>query len=351
MRVHILEAGYHARLQPLLLLLHGFPELAYSWRKLLCPLARAGFHVVAPDQRGYGRTTGSSTSYDQDLRPFSVLHLAHDVLALVHVLGYRSAAAVIGHDFGAPVAAWCALLRPDVFRSAVLMSAPFGGPPARPDAGLELVRLDAELGRLPRPRKHYQCYYATRAANPDMMKSPQGLHAFLRAYFHHKSADWSENKPFRLKDRSAGEMACMPTYYIMDRGATMPETVAPFVPGAEELAACTWMTEGELDVYSAEFQRTGFQGGLNWYRARFEEPLNREQTLFAHRSIDVPVLFVAGKSDWGIFQMPGALERMQSAACTRFSGCHLVEGAGHWVTQEQPEAVGALLTEFCSRNA
>jgi pimeloyl-ACP methyl ester carboxylesterase len=361
--VHVLEAGDQRKPRGLLLLLHGFPELAYSWRKLLNPLADAGFHVVAPDQRGYGRTTGSSTSYDQELRPFSMLHLAHDALALVFALGYRSVASVIGHDFGSPVAAWCALVRPDVFRSAVLMSAPFAGPPALPsngggrgstgqaDPGLALARLDAALAQLPRPRQHYQCYYARRAANPDMMNCPQGLHAFLRAYFHHKSADWDENSPFRLKDWSATEMARMPTYYIMDRGTTMPETVAPFMPSAAKIAACAWLTEAELGVYSAEFHRTGFQGGLNWYRARFDATLNLEQTLFADRSIDVPTLFIAGKSDWGAFQAPGALERMQSRARTRLAACHLVEGAGHWVTQERPHAVAALLAAFCSSNA
>ena len=118
--------------RPCLLLLHGFPELAYSWRKVMLPLAEAGFHVVAPDQRGYGRTTGWDGDYDGDLGSFRLLNLVRDALGLVSALGYRSVAAVIGHDFGSPVAAWCALVRPDVFRSVVLMSAPFAGPPALP---------------------------------------------------------------------------------------------------------------------------------------------------------------------------------------------------------------------------
>jgi len=139
LRMHVLEAGFagSARGQesaprPCILLLHGFPELAYSWRKIMLPLAAAGYHVIAPDQRGYGRTTGWDPEYDGDLQSYRILNLVRDALGLVSALGYRSIDAVIGHDFGSFVAAWSALLRPDVFKSVVLMSAPFGGPPAPP---------------------------------------------------------------------------------------------------------------------------------------------------------------------------------------------------------------------------
>ncbi len=132
LRMHVLEAGFAPRGRPCVLLLHGFPELAYSWRKIMPPLAAAGFHVLAPDQRGYGRTSGWSADYDGDLHPFSILNAVRDALGLVSALGHRSVAAVVGHDFGASVAAWCALVRPDVFRSVALMSAPFAGPPTLP---------------------------------------------------------------------------------------------------------------------------------------------------------------------------------------------------------------------------
>src|SRR5205823_11047647 len=121
LRMHVLEAGFESRRRPLVLLLHGFPELAYSWRKIMLPLAAAGFRVAAPDQRGYGRTTGWDADYDGDLGAFRILNAVRDALGLVSALGYREAAGVFGHDFGASVAAWCALLRPDVFRSAALM--------------------------------------------------------------------------------------------------------------------------------------------------------------------------------------------------------------------------------------
>ena len=111
--------GFETRGRPCLLLLHGFPELAYSWRKVMPALAEAGYHVIAPDQRGYGRTTGWDTSYDGGLASFRLPNLVRDALGVVHAFGYRSVDAVIGHDFGSSVAAWCALIRPDVFPSHV----------------------------------------------------------------------------------------------------------------------------------------------------------------------------------------------------------------------------------------
>ena len=358
LRMHVLEAGFEGEGRPCVLLLHGFPELAYSWRKVMVPLAAAGFYVVAPDQRGYGRTTGWDADYDGELAPFQLLNLVRDALGLVSALGCRAVTAVVGHDFGAPVAAWCALVRPDVFGSVALMSAPFAGPPALPfGTARQATRGGAEtapsgpdihgaLANLDRPRKHYQWYYSTREANADMRDCPQGVHAFLRAYFHVKSADWRGNRPFPLSSRTADELAKMPTYYIMDLDKDMAATVAPEMPSAEAIAACRWLPESELSVYSAEYRRTGFQGGLNWYRCRTTGTYDAELQLFSGRTIDVPSIFIAGKSDWGIFQVPGSVERMQNGACTRMLGCHRIEGAGHWVQQEQPEQVSELLLQF-----
>src|SRR5208337_2674786 len=108
LRVHLLEAGHETPGRPCVLLLHGFPELAYSWRKVMPPLAAAGFHVVAPDLRGYGRTTGWDGAYDSDLRGFRLLNAVRDALGVIWALGHREVAGVVGHDFGSPVAAWCA---------------------------------------------------------------------------------------------------------------------------------------------------------------------------------------------------------------------------------------------------
>lgn len=352
LRMHVLEAGFETPDRPCLLLLHGFPELAYSWRKVMPALAAAGYHVIAPDQRGYGRTTGWSADYDGDLRPFSLLNLARDAFGLVSAFGHRHAEAVIGHDFGSPVAAWCALLRPDVFRAAVMMSGPFAGPPPIPFDTIRSPQsgggddFHRDLAALPRPRKHYRRYYSTRAANADMHAPPQGLHDFLRAYYHHKSADWPDNKPHPLTGWTAAEMAKLPTYYVMDRNETMPQTVAKEMPSRAQIAANTWLPDDELAVYASEYARTGFQGGLQWYRCETVSALKAEYELFAGRRIDVPSCFIAGAQDWGIHQKPGMLEAMQTRACSDFRGVHLIEGAGHWVQQEQPADVARLLLAF-----
>ena len=357
LRMHVLEAGVRDS-RPCLLLLHGFPELAYSWRKVMLPLAAAGYHVVAPDLRGYGRTTGWNAAYDGDLGAFRVLNIVRDVLGLVSALGYRSLAGLVGHDYGSPIAAWCALLRPDVVRTVALMSAPFAGPPALPfdtaDAPPPAKRhsrrsIHDALAALDPPRKHYHWYYATRQANSDMMGCPQGIHAFLRAYYHHKSADWRANRPHRLESWNAGELAKLPTYYVMELDKDMPATVAPHMPSPDEIAACTWLTEAELSLYAAEYARNGFQGGLQWYRTRTSGLFDAEQEVFSGRTIDQPSCFIAGRSDWGVYQAPGAFEYMQRRSCTRMLSCHLVDGAGHWVQQEQSEAVVRLLVDFLRR--
>jgi pimeloyl-ACP methyl ester carboxylesterase len=356
--MHVLEAGYETRGRPCVLLLHGFPELAFSWRKVMPALAAAGYHVIAPDQRGYGRTTGWDANYDGDLASFRRLNLVRDALGLVSAFGYRAVDAVVGHDFGSSVAAWCALVRPDVFRSVVLMSAPFAGPPPLPfDTADKPARpkpedpVHRELAALPRPRKHYQWYYSTREANADMHRAPQGVHDFLRAYYHHKSADWKDNKPYPLQGWTASELAKLPTYYVMDFARNMAETVAEQMPSAEAIAANRWLPDSEIAFYSAEYARTGFQGGLQWYRCGTSGAFISELETYSGRMIDVPSCFISGKQDWGTYQRPGAYETMQSTACTRMLGCHLVEGAGHWVQQEQPAEVNRLLLRFLKQSA
>ena len=353
--MHVLEAGHETPDRPCVLLLHGFPELAYSWRKVMLPLAAAGYHVLAPDQRGYGRTTGSieGDSDDEHLDEFRILNLVEDALGLLSATGHKSVEAVIGHDFGSPVAAWCALTRPDVFRAVVLMSAPFGGVPptpagattlsgsnqAKPEAPSGIAKVLQDLSQLEPPRKHYQWYYSTREANADMMNAKQGLHAFLRAYYHVKSADWSKNKPYPLTSFTAAELAKLPTYYVMRQDQTMPETVAGEMPDAEQIALCKWLPDAELSIYVQEFSRTSFQGALQWYRCATTPRFLTELQAWAGRTIEVPACFISGSSDWGLYQKPGDFEAMQKGACANLSAVHLIEGAGHWVQQEQPDAV------------
>ena len=355
--LHILEAGYEAtdHSRPLVVLVHGFPELAYSWRKVMLPLAQAGYHVVAPDVRGYGRSGGAGVDYQEDLRPFSTLNKAHDVVALVSALGYRQVAAVIGHDQGSPLAGWCALLRPDIFRSVVMMSSPFrGGPVSLPfNTANEAVRpsepnrIDEDLAALTPPRKYYQRYYATAPANENIWHAKQGLHNFLRAYYHMKSADWTQNTPFPLKGLTATEWEKLPRYYVMDAEQGMAESVSPAMPTAQAIAACQWLPDEELNVYRDEYARTGFQGGLQGYR---NNPGDKDLAVFAGKTIDVPSMFIGGGSDWGVYQTPGGLERVEQGLTTQYQGTVLIDGAGHWVQQEQPEKVSRVFLDFLKRN-
>ena len=359
-RMHLLEAGSNADARAGVLLLHGFPELAYSWRRAMPALAAAGYHVIAPDLRGYGRTDGAGVSYDDDLRPFRMLNEIQDMLALVSAFGYRQIH-LAGHDFGSLVASWCAVARPDVFRSVVLMSAPFGGTATfpvdtadavPPEAAAAAPDMDAELARLTPPRFHYRRFYATRDANENLWRAPQGVHDFLRAYYHMKSGDWTGNQPEPLRAWSAAELARLPHYYVLELGKGMAETVDAHMPSAAEIAACAWLPDDALRVYSAEYERTGFQGGLQWYRSVtsvssiFGGGINADLRVFAGRTIDQPSLFIAGAQDWGIHQRPGALEQMETNACTDLRGLHLLDGAGHWVQQEQWAEVNRLVLEF-----
>jgi pimeloyl-ACP methyl ester carboxylesterase len=238
------------------------------------------------------------------------------------------------------------------------MSSPFEGPPAvpfdtvngtsTPRPAMSDDDLDAELAKLKPPRKYYMNYQRTRGANDNMLRAPQGLHAFFRAYYHYKSADWKGNTPHPLKARTAEEMAQLPTYYVMERDKGMAETVAPFMPSPAEIAACRWLTEAEVEVYATEYARTEFTGALQGYRVRRgSDPKSlAELRTFSGRSIDVPSMFIGGRSDWGVYQTPGVAERMQTTACSRMVGFHLVDGAGHWMQQEQPEKVSRLLLDF-----
>ena len=227
---------------------------------------------------------------------------------------------MVGHDFGSPVAAWCALVRPDVFRSVALMSAPFAGPPPLPfntaDAPPKPKRDDPvhrELAALPRPRKHYQWYYSTREANADMHRAPQGVHDFLRAYYHHKSADWKDNKPYPLtgmvrgRAGKAADLLCDGSWR-----RTWPRRSPRKCRSAAAIAANQWLPDRELAFYSAEYARTGFQGGLQWYRCGTSGAFIAELQTWSGRTIDVPSCFISGKQDWGTYQRPGVFEAMQT---------------------------------------
>ncbi|TCD63495.1 hypothetical protein EIP91_005354 [Steccherinum ochraceum] len=311
LNIHYLSAGDPK--SPLVVLLHGFPELCYSWRKVLVPLAQLGYFVVATDSRGYGRTTSleepeHTVKYEDDIAPYSMLNLAHDVVALVFALGHKTCAAVVGHDT----------------TSVVMMSAPFTGPPALPFNVLE---------NPPTPESNIPFW---------------GLHAFLRAYFHMKSGDWAENDPHPISIAEAGGL---PHYYIMPQDLTMADVVKDHLPSEDDVMKNTWLPESDLAIFTAEYQRTGFQGGLNRYRTARSLRWVGEIGLFAGKKIEVPAMFLSGKKDWGVYQIPGAAQKMKEEAWTKMvdEDFVLVEGAGHWVQQERPEEVVKQIGRFLKK--
>lgn len=365
LNVFILEAlptSFHQP-SPLLILLHGFPELAYSWRKVMVPLATSGFVVVAPDQRGFGQTRQSANSsekkvtFEDDLSPYRILNMVNDIVALVYTLGYTSVAGIVGHDFGARIAAHCALVRPDLFKSVVLMSSPFRGPPSldsaqvhSPQTPFEL--LDGQLATLYPPRKHYMMYYSTTHAADDMLNPPCGLHNFLRTYYHVKSADWEGNHVQPLEGSPPSVFSTLPNYYIMPLSETMPGCLLAYAPSTDKIISNMWLPDSELAVYVAQYTKTGFQGALNTYRCLTDPRWLEDLRVLTGKQVEVPAMFIAGTHDWGTYQMPGAAEQMKSKACLnmRNEDFVLIEGAGHWVQQEQPKAVVDNILRFLTRS-
>jgi len=353
---HILEAGYTPkRDRSLVLLVHGYPELAFSWRKIMPALADAGYYVVAFDQRGYGRTTGWDTSpYAQvDMSQFSMTSIVRDAVTLVHALGHRQVKCIVGHDFGAVTASMCALTRPDFFKSVIMMSHPFKAPAALPfdlahgegDHPEPALDIETELAKLQPPRKHYKWYNSTKDAGLEWSTPAQGLHDFLRGYLHVKSADWKQNQPHPLKKWSAEELAKMPYYYIMPLNKSMPDTIADMMANEDASTTKRWMSDEDLAVYVQEWSRTGFQGGLNYYRTSTDPAKMEDVQMFAGKKIECPSSFISGLQDWGNYQQPGAIEAYKKS-CSDFRGVKFIDGAGHWPQQEQPGSVAKEIIHF-----
>ena len=360
LNVHILEAGFEEGDRPVVLLLHGHPELAYSWRKQLVPLAEQGFHVIAPDLRGSGRTTGWEEGFDCNLDAFSLYNNVQDMIGLIYALGYKSVTAVAGHDFGSPAAALCAFIRPDIFKSLIIMSTPWPGTPQLPFNTANLPEsetrydptltksMEAQLGSLVPPRKHYQMYFASEQANGEIMNAPQGIHDFMRAYNHAKSGDLVANKPHPLQAKTLEEFAKIPTYYVMDFDKTMPEQVMEYMPSQAEIDECEWLPDNELKVFSDEFSRTQFQGTMNSYRCATNPKYFEAIKAYTGKTIEVPVTFIAGAKDWGPYQSYGNFEAMKATIADL--SIHFIEGAGHWVQQEKPNEVNELMIDFINKH-
>lgn len=351
---HVLKAGNPK--DPLILFCHGYPELAFSWREIMPSIAAQGYYCVAMDQRGYGRTTGwdQKPFHEVDLNEYTISNLVRDLVCLVYGLGYTSVHSVIGHDFGAVSSAETALIRPDIFKSTIQMSHPYHPPPTPPSPDKPAkakLEIQAELRKLDPPRKHYKWYNSTPVAAEHWDNPPQGLETYLRGYFHLKSATWSHNKPHPLAEWSAKALEEMPEYYIMRESDSFGESVARNMEGEDVHATEPWLSPRDLAVYVGEWQRTGFQGALNWYRAQTASTPQsaKDMFLFAGRKMEVPVAFISGKQDWGNYQQPGAFQSYEDDTVVKkgcFRGTTLIDGAGHWVQQEQPEEVIGAIKSF-----
>ena len=289
---HVLEAGFEDKGKPCILLLHGYPEIAFGWRKVMPRLAAAGFHVLAPDMRGYGRTTGWDDSYESDVFPFRHTNLVRDALGIVAAFGYQSVVGVVGRDAGSPVAAYCALMRPDVFRSVAMMTSPFAGPPALPfntvDGGDANATSALRAGAAStmhwrsshRRANTIRCITRHAAQTTTCATARKDSTPSCAPTITSRARTGRGTKPFRLKSLTAEELGKMPHYYIMELDKGMAETVAEVMPSAAEIAACKWLTEDELAVYTAEYARTGFQGGLKRLPSRRPPLHGRPADLF-----------------------------------------------------------------------
>jgi pimeloyl-ACP methyl ester carboxylesterase len=365
--VNMLEAGYETPGRPLVLLLHGFPNLAYSWRKVMPALANAGYYAVAPDCRGFGRTAGWDKSFDADPEPFLALNLLRDQIALVSALGYRSTAMMVGHDQGSLMAALGAMIRPDMFPRLTLIGGGFGGAPAFPfntangapvpHGEFTNAELDEEYAKLAPPRRYYHDYWASPEADVDMKHVAElsGMTSFFRGFYYMKSADYPGNQnltplhPVHSAKEYVEQYARIPRYYVMLRGQSMPATVAAEMPDAAYIKSCKWLTEAECEVYGQEYTRAGWTGALHEYRHRRNNsfaPTVAEQLTFSGRTIDVPSQAIAAREDWGANRTIGGPMNIGKRGFTQFRGVHMVDGAGHWAHEEQPEKVSELLLAF-----
>jgi pimeloyl-ACP methyl ester carboxylesterase len=303
-KMHIAEQGKG----PLVILCHGFPELWYSWRHQLSALADAGFHAVAPDQRGYGRT-----DRPEPVEDYNILKLTGDITGLVHVLGGERAI-IVGHDWGAPVAWYCTLLRPDIFRALVLMSVPYRS------GSWESIRPTEAMRRMAGEQEFYQLYFQEVGKAEHELE--ENVRKTMLTLLYSASGDPPPDKRWRFLFEKSQK--------FIDTGS-LPDVLPK------------WLTEQDIDVFAREFERTGFRGGLNWYR---NADRNWGLTSFLNGAvIRQPALFVAGEFDGVIAMSRRGFETLE-ASIPNLKKKVLIPGAGHWVQQERPGEVNKLLIEF-----
>ena len=303
-RLHVAEQGEG----PLIILCHGFPECWYSWRHQLPALAKAGFRAVAPDLRGYGRS-----DRPEEVEKYTVLHDIGDIVGLVDALGAEQAV-IAGHDIGATVAWQAALLRPDRFRGVIAL-----GPPFRPRAFGGGSAPPTTL--MPRNENavFYQLYFQTPEAETALGRD---IRRMLRSQFFSLSGD---------RPRSAG--GGFPAGMVPRKGAllTDPTSLPP------------WITETDIDVYVAEFNRSGFRGPLNWWRN-----IDRSWELMAAfdgAAVIVPAVYIAGERDMLVAVFQQAIAK-QSTLVPKLRPAMMLAGCGHWTQQERAPEVSAAMIDF-----
>ena len=288
---------------PLVLLLHGFPESWYSWRHQFAPLAAAGYHVVAPDMRGYGES-----DKPQEINAYNQVEVVNDIIGLIPALGYQQAV-VIGHDWGAPTAWSCALHHKDRVSAVGALSVPFS---PRPDAPpLDTIKTLFE-GQF-----FYQLYFQQPGVAEAELEAD--VRTCLKKFYHMASGDF--------------DLSTMPV-------KSPDDDLLSDLPDPAQLG--NWCSEDDLDFYTGEFSRSGFRGPLNYYR---NLNLTWELTAGAPTHIEQPAMFVAGDKDGVIMMAAQALQALpQTVPDLRIN--ELIPGAGHWTQQEAPQAVNEYLLRF-----
>ena len=292
---------------PLVLFCHGWPESWYSWRNQLTAVAAAGFRCVAPDMRGYGGTDAPA-----EIDQYSMFHLVGDMVELVAELGEKNAV-IVGHDWGAPVAWHAAFWRPDLFRAVVGMSVPWRAP--------QKTDLFSALDRLGIKTFYIQYFQKPGVAEAELERDVRS--SLRRLYFTAGGEMTEKGKGFGI---------------LTEGGGLLDNTVDPATLPA-------WLSEAALDYYANEFRRSGFRGGLNWYRN-----IQRNWSLstpWRERPIEVPALFIAGSRD-GVLRFPNAMAHIEAfkTSLPQCRGTHILDGAGHWVQQERAEETNRLLIDF-----
>jgi pimeloyl-ACP methyl ester carboxylesterase len=320
-RMHLAERGQG----PIVLMCHGFPESWYSWRHQLRALSEAGFHAIAPDMRGYGQT-----DRPDEIDKYTLLHLVGDMVGVLDALGVDSAV-IAGHDWGAPVAWHAALLRPDRFRAVIGLSVPFTGrAPVRPTS--VMPQTDTAV--------FYQLYFQPPGvAESELERDPRGT---IRRLLYSGSGD----VPRRAAAPGGGAVSGTGG----GAGGAAPVGMVPksggFLSGMIDPATLpSWLTEADVDFYAAELARTGFRGGLNWYRN-----IDRNWELlagFAGARVSVPALYMAGDRDLVVsFRGMDSVIRNLATSVPRLWKTVMFPGCGHWTQQERPKDVNAAIVEF-----